>query len=117
MRRLGRPCLAIIFIVGGWDAARSPRAPRLKLRRFQSRSHRVGRGREGRLHRITDGLEVDTTMRVDGSIKQGEVTFDRLGHRPLVPLHHSAVLPSMSVKRKVTVPEGSSAMGRLHWFW
>src|SRR5829696_2269658 len=44
-----------------------------------------GRGERG-LHRITDGLEVDAAVGLDGRVEQGNVTFDRSHHRLAVSL-------------------------------
>ena len=73
-----------------------------------------GRGRgEGRLDRVPHGLEQHAAMGVDCGTQELEVAIDRFGHR-VWSRSQSAVLPSMSVKRKVTVPDGNSGIVCLH---
>ena len=72
---------------------------------------RIGSGREGGRDRICHGPEQHATMILDGSTEQREVPRDSLGHG-LSARSQSTALPSISVKRKVTVPLGSSGMFR-----
>ena len=67
---------------------------------------------EGSLDGIADFLEEDAVVGRDGFFDYREMALHCLEGGPLVSL--PALLPSISVKRKATVPDGSSGMIRIH---
>ena len=66
---------------------------------------RLGRGGEGGLRRIADGLEVDAAVGLDGRIEQGEVALDRGRHRRPIPL------PERGAALDIGEEEGDGAAG------
>ena len=76
-------------------------------RRAKRRPDRWERG----LRPVADRLEEDATMRGNGAVQQREIASDLAAHGRRVRSQRR-VLPSMSVKRKVTVPVGKSAIAR-----
>ena len=73
--------------------------------------NRIRSGREGRLHRIPNDLEEHALVSFDSGAQDSRwrSTLAAIATRSR---SQSAVLPSMSVKRNVTVPLGSSGMIR-----
>ena len=69
-----------------------------------------GHGRERGLDRIADRLEEDAVLRGDRLVKQRRSGARPPPTSPLASRSQRLVLPSMSVKRKATVPLGYSGM-------
>ena len=65
--------------------------------------------------RITNGFEEHAMVGLDGCAQEGLVARDRGRHGVTGPAPRARCSPSMSVKRKVTVPEGRSGMGAPRW--
>ena len=76
----------------------------------QCRRNGGGRGGKGSLHRIADRLEVDAAMRLDGRMRAEPCALRRPPPSLRGPAPRARCCPSMSVKRKVTVPWGNSDM-------
>jgi hypothetical protein len=80
-----------------------PRLPQQRSLGIEGRSNPIRGGRERRLDRITDGLEVDAIVRRDGLIEQGEVAVHRGLHGCPIPL------PERGASLNIREQEGDGA--------
>jgi hypothetical protein len=81
--------------------------------RFARRRERTRRRREGDEERVALRVDLHTIVSPEGVAQHAPVLGQRLPYASASSSSRSGVEPSMSVKRKVTVPRGRSRTPRV----